>query len=375
MERGGGMTMSDSQAPAVRLAATTAMMQCGGEAEKRYPFHEDYQGHKMENPDAPGLLVSYYYLEPFLKNQHRYRYRDWVMDSGAFSAHNSGKTISLSKYVDCCLDLMSKDKSLTEVFALDVIGDPDASLKNTEEMWRQGVSAIPCFHQGEPEEHLYHMAKEYPKVALGGVALERGDFKLAWLAQCFARVWPKKIHGFGMAGENIVYNLPFHSVDATNWEIAPCAFGNWQKFGAMSVRGSSQDLRSQVKHYLALEAKARVRWQKQMTELDGLPEVSPTVRLVANAHQGREEAKVQALGGTPTVRLAVAIAQGGDNGANGERIAYPHPDVRLSMARPEKTGVTSDRTAEALSEPKKKQVEPTGELDTKWVDYWKNRKF
>lgn len=183
-------------------------------------------GFQVAESQAPALLVSYFYLDPFLKNQHRYRYRDWVMDSGAFSAHNSGQKIDLNRYVDKCLELLASDRTLTEVFALDVIGNAEASLKNCEEMWRQGVPAIPCFHQGEPEEFLFQMAKEYPKIALGGVALERGDFKLAWLEQCFARVWPKKIHGFGMSSEAIVYGLPFHSVDATNWEIAPCLAGD-----------------------------------------------------------------------------------------------------------------------------------------------------
>ena len=237
-------------------------------------------GPLMDSCPAPALLVSYYYLEPFEKNKHLYRYRDWVMDSGAFSAHNSGKHIDLQAYVDKCLELLASDPTLTEVFSLDVIPKDhkpatvqhaaEQSLKNCEEMWRQGVPAIPTFHRGEDEEFLYAMAKDYPKIAIGGVALLRGDQKFLFCEQVFARVWPKKVHGLGMASEELVYGLPFHSVDATNWEMAPCAFGNWQKFGQMSVRGSSQDLRSQVKHYLDLEAKARVRCAKQMAELERL---------------------------------------------------------------------------------------------------------
>ena len=87
---------------------------------------------------APALLVSYYYLEPFLKNQSGYVYRDWVLDSGAYSAFNSGATIDLEKYIEKCLELMESDPTLTEIFALDVIGDHKASLKNTERMWDAG---------------------------------------------------------------------------------------------------------------------------------------------------------------------------------------------------------------------------------------------
>lgn len=325
-------------------------------------------GPQIEWSDAPGLLVSYAYLDPFIKNQHRYRYRDWVMDSGAFTAHNSGKPVDLSAYIDKCLELLSKDPTLTEVFALDVIPKTpkdaakaaEQGLANCEEMWRQGVPAIPCFHQGDPEEVLFAMAKQYPKIALGGVALIRGDQKRMWLSQCFARVWPKKIHGFGMAGEEIVYALPFHSVDATNWELAPCAFGNWQKFGAMSVRGSNQDLRSQVRHYLDLEAKARVRWAKQMAELDALePSPAklgrPTVRLVANGAGGREDTKAQALG--PSVRLAADAGA-----ADGQRI-------EAAIGKPSKSQVAKPKVAKA----KKAEPAPATTKEYQFQDYWKDR--
>jgi len=144
-------------------------------------------------------------------------------------------------------------------------------------------------------------------------------------------VWPKKVHGFGMASAATVLSLPFHSVDATNWELAPCGFGNWHKFGQMSVRGSSQDLRSQVLHYLDLEAKARVRWEKEMAELDALPEVRPAC--------AKEPSP------SPQVANADPVREGAKKLALGER-----------------------RQASA---PGKKR-EP-GEMDKKWQDYWKQR--
>src|SRR5262245_15573164 len=121
-------------------------------------------------PGVASLLVSYYYLDRFLRGKVRFNYnfRDWVMDSGAFSAHNSGKVISLEKYIEVCLKLLAEDKQLTEVFSLDVIYNPEASVENTEKMWQAGVPAIPTFHFGEPWEFLQEMAKQYPKIALGG---------------------------------------------------------------------------------------------------------------------------------------------------------------------------------------------------------------
>ncbi len=330
----------------------------------------DMTDKKLTEAEAPALLVSYYYLEPFLKNRAAYRYRDWVMDSGAFSAHNSGKNIDLTAYIDKCLELLGSDPTLTEVFGLDVIPKDhkpatvqhaaEQSLRNCEEMWRQGIPAIPTFHRGEGEEFLFAMAKDYPKIAIGGVALLRGDQKFLFCEQVFARVWPKKIHGLGMASEELVYGLPFHSVDATNWELAPCAFGNWMKFGSMSVRGSNQDLRSQVKFYLDVEAKARVRWAKQMAELEKLDPVkpgcaAPTCRLALDGPRVEAGTTAIAIGQSPSVRLALDAGAAG-----GER----------------SKAVLSGRKPEAKQEAKPAPVsapvveKKSGELDDKWQKNW-----
>jgi len=217
---------------------------------------------------TPALLISFYYFNRWKERQAEYRYRDWAMDSGAYSAFNSGATIDLNEYIDCCLELKEADPTLVEVFALDVIGDPDASLKNAQKMCEQGVAAIPCYHEGEPESFLHDMAAEHPKVAIGGVANMIGPRKLKWAEQCFARIWPKRIHGFGFGAESQIMALPWDSVDATNWESGPCMFGRWNSFGALSVRGSKQNLRAEIEYYLRVEQKARRRWRKTMRQLN-----------------------------------------------------------------------------------------------------------
>lgn len=260
----------------------------------------------------PALLVSYVYLGPFLANKHRYAYRDWVMDSGAFSAFASGTEINLQDYIDCCKKLLVEDSTLTEVFALDVIGDWKASVKNAEEMWRQGIPAIPCFHYGEPWELLKGLAKDYPKIALGGCVGRRDKDEFA--AQCFARVWPCKIHGFGFGGEKSILGLPYHSVDATNWETGPCRYGRWNAFGGgnasaktgrgLSLRGSAQNLRAEVEWYLELERKAREKWKKEMAKLEEIPRKYPSVRLVSVSEQGVEkDLNKSSFSASPTVRL------------------------------------------------------------------------
>ena len=223
---------------------------------------------RLPETSAPALLISFFYLDGWLKNQADYQYRDWVLDSGAFSAHNSGVTIDLQEYIECAQQLLATDPTLTEVFALDVIGDWRATMRNTEAMWAAGVPAIPTFHGGQPWDVLEGLARDYPKLAIGGVALAKAGFKMEFAKQCFARIWPHRIHGFGFGGRNYVKQLPFHSVDATNWEIGPCRYGQWRSFGGnMSVRGSAQNLRAEVEWYLEVEREARARWRKTMQEV------------------------------------------------------------------------------------------------------------
>lgn len=220
--------------PSVQLASTGSMT-TGGKAgrEKRYPFSQEAppnvrlahvpgaQGdnvligrngvERMSDTTLPALLVSYYYLDKFEEHQDKYYYRDWVMDSGAFSAHSSGVVINLQDYIDCCHRLMQNDPTLTEIYALDVIGDWKGTKKNTEKMWKQGVPAIPCFHYGEPWGVLKDYCAQYPKVALGGCVGKRD--KLKFIGQCFARAWPHKFHGFGFGHEDAILGFPFHCMN------------------------------------------------------------------------------------------------------------------------------------------------------------------
>lgn len=242
----------------------------------RLAYKQSGQGDRILRTDVykelPSLLISFVYLDSFLVKRSEYQITEWVLDSGAFSAHNSGVEIRLEEYIETCKHLMEKDDQLAEIFSLDVIGDWKASQKNTEAMWDAGVPAIPCYHIGEPDHVLIDMAKRYPKIALGGVAMLRGKKKLNWASQCFARVYPKKIHGFGFASRSALMGLPFHSTDATSWELAPAKYGAWRSFGGarLGIHGSNHPLRVEIDHYLKLQRDARSRWKTEMDKLEEL---------------------------------------------------------------------------------------------------------
>lgn len=252
--------------------------------KKSHSSRGNNSGHDRHNV-KPALLVSYVYLKGFLPYRDQYVYRDWVMDSGAFSAYKSGTVIDLQQYIDTCHELLETDPTLTEVYALDVIGDWRASQRNTERMWDQGIPAIPCFHYGEPWELLKEYGSSYDKIAIGG-AKDRKDRK-GFIGQCMARVWPKKVHAFGLSGRSMVLGFPFHSVDSTNWEVDPCMYGRWRNFSyhnRVPMRGSKQPLHLEIAWYMELEKAAQDRWANEMDIIDPTKESPrPTIRLVVGS--------------------------------------------------------------------------------------------
>lgn len=144
------------------------------------------------------------------------------VDSGAYSAHNSGVSIDLQEYITYLQD----NKDYIDVYAnLDVIGDPEATLENQKIMEEAGLSPVPCFHMDEDLKQLQFYVEHCPDyIALGGMADERDTAKLtAWLDECFDIICNKdgvpkvKVHGFGITNIDLLWRYPFHSVDSTTW--------------------------------------------------------------------------------------------------------------------------------------------------------------
>lgn len=230
----------------------------------------------LKDPERqPSMLYSFIYFESILRRRSEMFFRDWVLDSGAFTAHASGEAIRLEDYIRVAKHVMTHDKTCSEIFSLDVIGDWKASLRNVEKMWNAGVPAIPTFHYGSPQHALKTLASLYPKIALGGMAMPslRGmkAKKLAFVNQCLARVWPKKVHAFGVADDTIIMQAPLHSIDASSWVMQPQRYGMYKLWGkSIPVRGSKHNLRAQVDYYLELETAARERWANEMRTLEEL---------------------------------------------------------------------------------------------------------
>jgi len=171
------------------------------------------------------ILCSYwYYKTPNVIEMIadiRKRFKDdpeyeFFTDSGAFSAHTGGVKISVDAY---CKYI--KAIKPTQYAALDVIGDPVASEKNTEIMEKEhGLKPIPCYHLCEDYKFLHAMIKKYDYIAFGGMVGAQREKLLSWLDEAWHIVMrdkPKlKVHGFGQTSLDILERYPWYSVDSSS---------------------------------------------------------------------------------------------------------------------------------------------------------------
>ena len=141
------------------------------------------------------------------------------LDSGAFSAFTKNVKIDINDYIN----FIKKYKKYFDVYAnLDVIGDPEATLKNQNIMENAGLNPLPCFHYGEEIDYLKIYLDKYDYIALGGmVPISTNDLSV-WLDDLFSNYIPykKKIHGFGLTSHKLMFRYPWYSVDSTSWVIA-----------------------------------------------------------------------------------------------------------------------------------------------------------
>lgn len=143
---------------------------------------------------------------------------DVFADSGAFSAATLGAEISLSDYAAWLKDWQHL---VTTAATLDVIGDPDATQRNTGRLEDMGLRVLPVFHVGSPWSRLEELCKRYGYLALGGMVPHARDPEgvLRWLIRCFriGREHGTVFHGFGQTRFRTMAALPFYSVDSSAW--------------------------------------------------------------------------------------------------------------------------------------------------------------
>lgn len=167
------------------------------------------------------VLLSYAFHKKTNLNQVRDRLGTGrlLIDSGAFTAHSTGKQISLDEYAEY---LQTFQDAWDYAITLDVIGDPKASQRQTRKLHSKGIPVLPVFTRGESIKEFDAMVKDVGYVAVGGgggMNVQAGTKRMALLQQR-ARDLGGGIHALGVGSYSGVKAIRPFSADSANVDNA-----------------------------------------------------------------------------------------------------------------------------------------------------------
>lgn len=232
----------------------------------------------VNDVEFPNVLVAFPYAKTF--DYIDYQPQRVILDSGAFSAWNVGKSVDVKAYAEWVLAMRTRFPNLRAV-NLDVIpGEVGRtstraeraqgmrrSLANADYLRSQGIDVMEVFHQDEPKAFLDDLCDRLP---IGGVLCvsPRNDvnvnLKLAWqnvvlrqLVARFGKTALPRTHGLAVTSRRMLQQFPYYSVDSSTW-MSSFRYGTFvNEHGTMVGTERLLPQRPNVKQPAALDATTR----------------------------------------------------------------------------------------------------------------------
>ena len=186
------------------------------------------------------ILESFYYADEWVE-RHIPLFKDFLLDSGAFTFMNSSKSkkIGWEEYVDNYADFINRNK-VEKFFELDIdsiVGyETVIKLRNRLEQ-KTGKQSIPVWHKTRGKENFFKMCDEYKYVAIGGIVskeIDQKEYPIFTYLINEAHKRGAKIHGLGFTSLDGITKYSFDSVDSTAWTTGN-RFGAIYKFNGSTI--------------------------------------------------------------------------------------------------------------------------------------------
>lgn len=171
-----------------------------------------------------------------------------MIDSGAFTAHTTGKPIQLAEYEE----FLTRWRGVFDhAVTLDVVGDPVATRKNTHWLHQRGHNVMPVFTRGGSSADFDAMVKDSGYVCVGGGVGMNREMVIARLSalQRRAEELGGGIHALGVGNLNGLRKIRPYSADASNVSAA-FIYGNVVCYDGRRLRSFPHTDRAKVRAHL-----------------------------------------------------------------------------------------------------------------------------
>lgn len=188
------------------------------------------------------VLESFYYIDERMIDYYTSR-ELFIMDSGAFTFRESkkGKTASFLDFTKHYADFVAKH-DIRYFFEMDI--DSLVGLAQVEKLRdlleaRTGRKCIPVWHIERGKQYFIDMCREYPYVAIGGIAggtkQQYANYQkyFPWFIET-AHQYGAKIHGLGFTPRNL-NQYRFDSVDSSSW-TSGSRYGQLHQFDGQGIK-------------------------------------------------------------------------------------------------------------------------------------------
>lgn len=214
------------------------------------------------------ILQSFYYANAFTENVIIPNCGNFMLDSGVFTmAYGTQAKVDYEAYTEKYIDFINKN-NVKHFFEMDV--DDIAGLAKAEQLRKRleqgtGRQPIPIFHKNRGKDYFVYMCKNYPYVAIGGIAGKGSQRKLyepyfKWFIDT-AHKHGAKIHALGYTDLKGLEKFKFDSVDSTAW-VSGNRFGSVYKFNGKTMIKFDKQQGQRLADYKAVAIHNFKEWVK-----------------------------------------------------------------------------------------------------------------
>lgn len=174
------------------------------------------------------ILVAYPYMSAGMERLLADHKDDvcLMVDSGAFTVHKAGATITLDEY---CAFIRALPVEPWRYITLDVIGNTDKTLSNYNVMRERGFTPLPVLTRGQPISDIEGYYATSDLVCVGGFGDSPGRrVKAGRVQQIMEVAKGRKVHLLGYTNLLALRHFKPYSCDSSTWLAG-------QKFGTLCL--------------------------------------------------------------------------------------------------------------------------------------------